>query len=333
MNRDELESSYAAVVEAAGAYPLASWNTVRVTGADRATFLHNMCTNDIKGLKRGGGCEAFFSDVKGKILSHAFVLAGDDLISLVTVPDQAEPLIRHLDRYVIREDVQLVDESAKVEWLLLMGAKADAVLSRLGVDAAILSASWAHQVTELTGSRVMIVRCSLPSCGGYLLGCEGHDKQSLFTKLTTAGAVECTDTAWHAIRIESAWPLYGVDFGSANLPQEVGRDAQAICFRKGCYLGQETVARIDALGHVNKRLALIQFTGAAEPHVGSELQSNGQAVGQVSSSCWSPGRGTPLALAAVRRGANEIGTKLQCGEFEGEVIAPQSIARASRAEL
>ena len=104
--------------------------------------------------------------------------------------------------------------------------------------------------------------------------------------------------------------MFGVDFDSANLPQEINRDRLAINFNKGCYLGQETVARIDALGHVNQKVVLLQFAGETLPAVGLELQVDGQGVGSVSSTCWSPKLQSPATLALVRRGFNDVGTQL-----------------------
>src|SRR5438046_8506879 len=104
------------------------------------------------------------------------------------------------------------------------------------------------------------------------------------------------------MRIEAGYPLYGRDITDKNLPQEIDRDRLAISFTKGCYLGQETVARIDALGHVNRLLRGIKFLTSAIPERGTELQSGGKVVGHVTSSCWSPGIGAPLALGFLRRG-------------------------------
>jgi folate-binding protein YgfZ len=129
------------------------------------------------------------------------------------------------------------------------------------------------------------------------------------------------DSAFDVARIEAGMPLFKVDFDDSNLPQEVGRDKEAISFTKGCYLGQETVARIDGLGHVNQRIVGVQFTGHEVPAVGTELILAGAAVGRVTSSAFSPALGAPLALAMVRREANAVGTRLESAVGACEVIA------------
>jgi folate-binding protein YgfZ len=127
--------------------------------------------------------------------------------------------------------------------------------------------------------------------------------------------------AFETARIESGMPRYGVDFNEENLPQEVGRDREAISFTKGCYLGQETVARIDALGHVNQRLAGVRFFGSGVPSGGTELAREGRIVGSVTSAAFSPKLDAPLALAMVRREANSPGTRLSSAAGECEVVA------------
>ncbi len=111
-----VEQEYHALVSGQGFVGLDNWTTMHVAGKDRASFLHNLCTNDINGLGKGECCEAFCTDVKGKIVAHVLVTSWDDRLVLLTVPGQAETLIAHLDRYIICEDVQLADESSNSVW-------------------------------------------------------------------------------------------------------------------------------------------------------------------------------------------------------------------------
>jgi hypothetical protein len=126
--------------------------------------------------------------------------------------------------------------------------------------------------------------------------------------------------AFTAARVEAGVPLWGVDFDEQNFPQEVGRDRQAISFTKGCYLGQETVARIDALGHVNQRLVGVRFLGGDLPDPGAELSHAAKKVGRVTSAALSPRLNAPLALAMVRREANAVGTRLDSPVGPCEVV-------------
>jgi tRNA-modifying protein YgfZ len=307
-----LQREYDAAIAGAGVVRLRDWSTVRVAGGDRASFLHNMCTNDVKRLAAGEGCEAFFTDVKGKTLAHGFLLAGNDAIEIVMVPGTAAGLIAQLDRYVIREAVTLSDESQQRMWMLFFGKHAEDVLAQVvGSSAPDLAFACAHREVEIGGMAVEIVRCELPWTGGFLIGCTGDEVAAIEERIVAAGAVLGREELWQTVRVESDWPLWGIDFDATNLPQEISRDAEAVSFRKGCYLGQETVARIDALGHVNKQLVQVLFEGDAVPQVGSELFQGEQPVGRVTSSSWSPRFGKPTALAMVKRGANGPGTELR----------------------
>ena len=312
MMKDEaLQREYDAAIAGAGVVRLRDWSTVRAAGKDRATFLHNMCTNDVKRLTAGEGCEAFFTDVKGKIVTHGFLLVGGDAIEIVMVPATADRLMKQLDRYIIREDVTLSDKSGGVAWMLAFGEQYGVVIQQVvGADVGELSAAWAHRTFDVAGVAVQVARCELPWMGGFLIGCPAESAPAIEAKLVAAGATLGSESLWNMVRVESNWPLWGVDFDDANLPQEVSRNAAAISFRKGCYLGQETVARIDALGHVNKQLAAIRFEGDAVPEVGAELLQGEQVVGRVTSSCWSPRVAKPQAIAMVKRGANAVGSSL-----------------------
>jgi len=252
-----------------GYVELTESSTVAMTGADRLTFLHNMCTNDIKRLQPGDRCEAFCTDVKGKIVAQMFVIAGDERLDLVSMPGQAGELIAHLDRYIIREDVALADVSDETRWHFVGGR----------VDGSVVAA------------------CSRDAMGK-----------------------KCGAEIWDAVRVELGLPLFGIDFDNTNLPQEVNRDAEAINFNKGCYLGQETIARIDALGHVNQKVVMLKFAGEQVPPVGLECTAEGKIVGRVTSSCWSPKFEAPLALAMVRRGSNDVDAELDSEAGRATVV-------------
>jgi folate-binding protein YgfZ len=282
-----------------GILPLEGWSSVTFAGADRELFLNNFCTNDVKRLVPGEHCEAFITNVKGKILGHGLVHCRESELVFITVPEQAAALIEHLERYIIREDVQLRDSTAERGYLLESGGDA----AGRGPEAENWI-RWRLLDTELCGLRE-VHRADLPR---------------VQQEAQAAGAVLCGEAAFHAMRIESGTPLFGVDFNADNLPQEVGRDELAISFTKGCYLGQETVARIDALGHVNQLLVGVRFTGPNVPPAGLELTSGENPAGRVTSASYSPRLESPLALAMVRRQWIPPGTRLQSAAGACEVV-------------
>ncbi|MEX0677297.1 MAG: glycine cleavage T C-terminal barrel domain-containing protein [Pirellulales bacterium] len=312
-------AQYDALVSSAGLVELAERTQIELTGADRATFLHNLCTNDVRQLEVGAGCEAFLTSVQGKTLAHVFIFACPDSLVIDTVGGWSDTILKHLDHYLVSEQVTLADRSREWTDLVLAGPGAEPLWARLG-DARLPPRLLSHAAVAVAGKRAFLRRIDMTSPGGFLISAAREDGPAIAAALVAAGAVQCGDAAFEAARIERGFPFFGRDISDKNLPQEVGRDQSAISFVKGCYLGQETVARIDALGHVNKRLSGLWFKGAAVPEPGTELLSGERVVGQVTSASYSPRLQAPLALGYVRTGSHAPGTRLTSALGDAEVV-------------
>jgi folate-binding protein YgfZ len=290
----EIQLQYAALRRGKAVVELSGWSSIAIRGKDRHTFLHNFCTNDVKRLTIGASCEAFFTNVKGKTIGHGLICSKADELRFLGAPGQAPTIVAHLDRYVIREDVQLLDTSASRKHFLVAGA-----------DGEIKGGfSWSGVVGD---------PCTI-------VGEESGEVSSVLGGLIETGFVSVAQPSFDRARIETGFPMYGVDFDENNLPQEVGRGREAISFTKGCYLGQETVARIDALGHVNQQIVGVKFPVDADPATGGELSKDDAIVGRITSVTFSPELNAPLALAMIRRGANSVGTRLASASGECEVV-------------
>ncbi len=318
---DSSVAEYQAALAECGLFELQNWSTVTLVGKDRSDFLHNMCTNDIRKRGCGEGCELFLTDVKGKIVAHAFASMQEDRLTLLMVPGQAGKIVSHLDRYIIREDVQLEDETESQSWSFLAGEKCNKVFEHLaGIDSCAWQPWQNARFCSETGEG-LLMRCDMPGQNAFFVCCSENHAAKFRAALCEAGAVACSDNWWTTVRVEAGLPLFGVDFTEGNLPQEVARDRQAISFTKGCYLGQETIARLDALGHVNRKLVTLQFSAKEIPQPGIQLLHEGQEVGTVTTSCWSPRLESPLALCMLRRGAFELGAMLESDCGQAKVIA------------
>jgi folate-binding protein YgfZ len=329
-------AEYQAAKDECALFDLSDRTQIEITGKDRVTFLHNFCTNDIKNLKPGEGCEAFITNLKGRVLGHFFVFVEENAIWLETVPHAAEPLLEHLGKYILAEDVKLHDRSAEYGELFISGPKT--------FENVIQPACWVtDRFEQLYGHLHLIPEEDLCRCirRADLLGAEGflisvkreaidqfwsallsgklasvkssvestaeeHDAESK-TVLRPAGFL-----AFHALRIEAGMPLYGIDISGDNLAQEVGRTKQAISFTKGCYLGQEPIARIDALGHVNRELCVLKLSTGSAPPVGSVVKTeDGSAeIGNITSSVLLPLDNTPLAMGYLQTLHNAPGTSV-----------------------
>lgn len=314
----EFDTQYKALTGGVGLVDYSDRTQIEFTGADRAGYLHNLCTNAVRDLPPGQGCEAFLLNVKGHVIGHVSVFVSPHSIVLETVPGQAEKLLAHFDRYRIREDVQLHDRSLEWGELLLAGAQLDVLFADRGWPAP--GARLAHAQARLAEHSVWVRRVDYVGPRGFLVACSREALDDVLHLLLAAGAVRCGAEACEAARIEQGTPWFGRDITEENLPQEIDRNKTAISFTKGCYLGQETVARIDALGHVNRLLRGVKFSGESIPTPGTELCAGGKVLGHVTSACWSPKLGSPLAIALVRRECDQPGLNMVSTSGPAEVI-------------
>lgn len=293
---------------------------IDVRGNDRTHFLHSFCTNDVKRLAPGQGCEAFVTNHQGKTVGHGFIFCEADRLVMGTVAGQAAALMAHFDRFVISEDVTFRDLSGQVQIFVVAGSQAAAMLQSLtSAPPPTEMLSFTHP--QIAGCGCTIFRVPYTGADSFFIRSSAGDAAAVRASLETAGALPCQAEAVEALRIEAGFPYFGRDITDENLPQEVGRDQQAISFTKGCYLGQETVARIDALGHVNKLLAGVRFQLDTIPAAGTRLTAGDKDVGHVTSACYSPALQSPLALAYVRRQHTKPGSKFESELGPAEVIA------------
>jgi folate-binding protein YgfZ len=310
-------ADYRALTAEVGYAPLER-TQIEFTGKDRASFLHNLCTNEIKKLAVGSGCEAFVTSVQGKTVGHGFIFAGPDSLVFDTEAGQGETLLKHFDHYLVCEQVELRDRSEDWAEVLLAGVKAEDVVATL-FQTSLPAGRFANAIVPWEGNHVWIRRFDFAG-NGFLLSIASEAADSLTRQLAASGVHLCSTDAMEAARIEQGFPRFGIDLSDKNLPQELARDNQAISFVKGCYLGQETVARIDALGHVNKSLVGLKFADSRVPEGGDELKVGENVVGHVTSATHSPRLGVPLALGYVKHGQEKPGTCFTSAAGDAEVI-------------
>ena len=307
-----LVEDYRAFQSGFGYYVASPRTWIEITGSDCAQVVHNLCTNDILRLEPGQGCEAFVTNLQGKTIGHVFVFRHHQRIDLLTVPGQADQLVQHFDRYIIREDAHLRDQSAGVSSILMGGVDAERWLATITDSPP--HATLGHSETHVDGVAVQAIRFAGGGPNGYLLKIDSGQRGGMIERLNRSGARSCDAECVETLRLEGGIPEFGKEITEQNLPQEINRDAQCISFTKGCYLGQETVARIDALGHVNRLLVGLHCQTDDIPTVGSSVRDSGQEVGKITSSCYSMILQAPLAFATVRRGHHETGSELATDE-------------------
>ncbi len=325
-------AEYAAAREAAALFDWTDHGLIELTGSDRVQFLHNFCTNDVKRLQVGSGCEAFVTNVKGRILGHLWIEAGDTALRLDLGPVATERLLTHLERYIINEDVVVTDRSSDLGELLVIGPRAAESLVPLSADVRRLAPLQHLDVAGPSGA-VRVSRRDVDRLPAYVV-CGPHAVLGeTWEQIKEAGARPAGATVWSALRIEAGLPIWGVDLTDENLAQEAGRSASAISFTKGCYLGQEPIARLDAMGHVNRELRSLRVAGEAIPSPGARVFSDAAgsaAVGAVTSAAMSCGGASPVALALVRSSVSAPGSQVFIEV--GPTLVPATVFWAPAAE-
>lgn len=301
---NEANDDYLELTQGAGYVALNDWNIVSLTGRDRHQLLHNFCTANIKQLSPGQCTEAFILNEKGKTLWFGQIIALADQLLLCGASSFGERIRAHLDRYVIREDVQVVDRSSELNATFVAGAEAATKLDA-GVSEPLPSANESVQA-ETSSGRLVIAQLEVAGWG-YLLIADS-DQGLVADWLANLSISSCDRASLERLRIENVIPWYGTDIDESNLPQEVNRDATAISFTKGCYLGQETVARLDALGHVNQILVGLNFETSVLPVRGMLVKQAEKNVVRVTSVTKSDGG--IIGIGYVRRELAIHGTEI-----------------------
>jgi glycine cleavage system aminomethyltransferase T len=203
-------AEYQALVSGAGSVDLGPRTQIEVRGEDRAAWLHNLTTNEIRKLSPGSGCETFLTTVQGKTLAHVLLFAGNESIVLDTVGGQAETILKHLDHYLITERVTLADKSDEWGEWYLTGAKAAELLRGLtGVDPPAQRLQ--HAGAMAAGRTVWIRRVDMTGPDGFIIAGARDDMPAIGEALLAAGATLCPHASFDAARIEWVFPLFGHD--------------------------------------------------------------------------------------------------------------------------
>jgi folate-binding protein YgfZ len=287
-------AEYDLLREAVGLADSSARGKLRLTGADAAEFLQGQVTNDVEALAPGAGCYAALLNHKGKVQLDMRILRGDDWIWIDTEPGHQAPMERTVRTFGIGRDVRAEDATESYAILSLLGP---AARSALEVEPP------AEEHAFVNGEHGLYVATHL----GVDVICPAAEAEAVRLAL---GAEPVSDEAAECLRIEAGRPRFGIDFDSDTIPEEAGLNDRAVSFGKGCYVGQETVARLHYKGKPNRHLRGLRLS---EPMpTGAELRLGERVVGRVGSVAVSPVHG-PIALALVRREAGP-GDELAAGD-------------------
>jgi folate-binding protein YgfZ len=307
---EQMSDEQRAVRDGAGLVDRSERGKLALSGADAKRFLQGQVTQDVEALSAGHGAYAAFLTAKGKMLGDLRVLdAGEELL-LDTERVALQELFTMIRRYSIGFSVELHRRTLERGLLSLVGARSRALL---GDAASALGAQeHDHVAADLDGIPVRLIATDL----GVDVLLDSAMTAAAKRALVARGALPVEEAVAEVVRVERGRPRYGVDLDDTTIPQEAGLNERAVSFTKGCYVGQETVARLYYKGKPNRRLCGLRLSAPVER--GTELSLDGKRVGVVGSVAVSPLHG-PIALALVRREA-ELGATVTAGDAQAEVV-------------
>jgi folate-binding protein YgfZ len=321
-------AEYRALRDTAGVLDLSCRGRLVLLGADRQKLLNGQVTHNVRDLRPGQGCYAFLVNAKARILADLNAYALDDELLLDLEPGTAAGFSAHLDRFIVADDVRIVDAAPHYGLLSVQGPRAGEVVADLGLfpepppepqhvatarDGTLGDLYLANQArTGTRGFDLFVPTGSLAAVADRLIA-------AARARGGAAGGWE----ALEVVRVEAGIPRFGADMDATNLAPEPGLGDRAISTTKGCYSGQEVIARIRTYGQVTRALRGLELTlpSGALPPRGTRLFRDGKEVGQVTTSVRSPDRAAAIALGYVRRECNQPGTELRVGSAEGDAKA------------
>ena len=321
-------AEHAALHKSAGVIDLSFRSRICLTGADRVRFLHGQVTNDVKKLRTGEGCYAAITTAKGKMESDLNIFALADELLLDFEPGLEGKVSQRLEKFIVADDVQIVDAAPHYGLLSVQGPKATDVVRAIDFFAEIPTAQLGSiKISDATLGEIYLANNPRLGVDGFDLFVPNNSLGAVADKLIAAtkqiGGRAVGWTAFETARIEAAIPRFNADMDETNIPLECGLESRAISYQKGCYIGQEVINRIHSVGHVTRELRGLRLVDDLRilPARGDKLFFNGKEIGQVTSAVKSPTLNANIALGYVRREADQIGNELLLRTAAGESTA------------
>lgn len=310
------EAAIAAAQTGVALYDRSHWGRIEVSDSDRIQFLHNQSTNDFKSLKPGQGCDTVFVTSTARTLDLATAYVLEDAVLLLVSPGSTAKIMQFLDRYIFFADkVKLSDRTAETVTFSLIGTQSHGLLEKLGAGEIVGKPYATHQGLKLADLEVRVAVGSGLATAGYTLIATVEEAALLWQTLSDLDAVSLGDRAWQQLRILQGRPMPDQELTEDYNPLEAGL-WHTISFNKGCYIGQETIARLDTYKGVKQQLWGVRLSAVAEP--GSIITMGGEKVGVLTSMA-ETAQGC-FGLAYIRTKAGGAGLSVQIETIAGELV-------------
>lgn len=299
------------------------WGRIQLSDADRKAFLHNQSTNDLNRLQPGEGCDTLFVTSTARTIDLATAYVLDETVLIVVSPNRREYLLKWLDRYIFFGDkVTLTDRTDETAMFSLIGPESQALLAKLGIQSLADQPYASHRLETIADQPVRVAVGSGLALDGYTLILEASSAAPVWQALAAAGAVLMGDRDWEQLRVEQGRPAPDHELTEDYNAVEASL-WQAISINKGCYIGQETIARLDTYQGVKQQIWGIRLTAIAKP--GTPITVGEEKVGLLTS--LTNTEAGPFGLGYVRTKASQPGLKVLVGESEGELVEVPFVQR------
>ena len=294
-----------------------SWGLLQITGEDRLRYLHNQSTNDFESLQSGQGCDTVFVTSTARTLDLATAYVTDDSALIIVSPNRRQQLWQWLDKFIFPFDkVELKDISAEYTIFSLLGSQCDALLSELAIETIINRKTGEHELVTIDNIPVRIAVGSGLATPGYTLIVPVADKAIIWSKLTAMGTIPTGDRFWSNLSIQQGRPTPDRELTEDYNPLEAGL-WHTISFEKGCYIGQETIARLNTYKGVKQRLWGVKLSQKVPPETSITIED--KKVGILTS--YTDTLDGSFGLAYVRTKVGGEGLQVKVGDATGELVS------------
>ena len=305
----DVVSEYKAATTGAAVLDLSYVGRLKATGDDALDLLNRLSTNNVVDLGENQGAPTILTTDRGRILDLIYVANTGDYALIITSPGTQQTVIDWLDKYTIMEDLVVEDITGSTAMLALMGPNSPQTLLSAGIDTGHLS-PFQSMVVDVSGCAVRIINHPLGILANYHFIVEPGAAGTVWDHLAQSGATPTGLTAYEAVRVAYGIPAYGQELGESYNPLEAGL-VGSVDFAKGCYIGQEVIARLDTYQKVQKNLVTLRFSPDSSAMPSAKLLADGQPAGSVTSVSQSPDGETVLGLGFVRKAHTAPGTRLE----------------------
>jgi folate-binding protein YgfZ len=309
-NKRMLSEYYRSATEGAAVAEKDGFGVVKITGTERISWLQGMITNDVQALKPGQGCYAAHLTPQGKMVAHMQVLVDDDTVWLSLERVSISNVVAAFDKLIIMEDAQITDMSSGYSILNVLGPKSPDVLSAWLGQKLTIGEPYSHR--NLGDCRIVV------SDLGYDIWVPTGQVDHVLRSFVEHGATAIDHGTWDVLRTEAGIPVYGVDIDETTTMPELG--SQGISYDKGCYIGQEVVAKVKYIGHVNRKFVGLILSGKAAPELKSVIRKGGRDVGYITTALFSPKLSKPIALGFISRATGPTGTEVEVGAEKATIV-------------